>query len=446
MKYFKKIIFLCIFSISLSIFINEKVHANEINNDPLNVDMPNGSIGDIGNDNGGGGGTSDENNYFNSAVTIPTHFDFKESYSRSDIIDYKDDFDYFKFSSNVSGYMNFHFSSSNNKYSIVARIYNENKEELISNHDTTPCESCSFDINNFRIEKNKLYYIQINNGDYNTPYNTYNFSMTLVDDLNNENHPEPINSNVNISSSIDYVGDVDYYTFTANESGVWGYKVTGILNADISIICNDKDIKYSNSLYTYYGSANYQLTNSAFFAFKEGGHYTIKIKGSTIGTYSITKDYDIGMQTIELNSKSFSNSVVYSYPGYIDGYQGYKIGYFTTKDKAKLFINSLSSSNQTEIYAIGFFTFIAGIKYPVLGPAGFLIDTYNYVDNETIEIAINYANQQIDEVDSEGIYIALRLKNGSVSNYQMTIGPWDQKTYYYSDIYYYDYGTIIDEY
>ncbi|QVK17708.1 hypothetical protein KHQ81_12785 [Mycoplasmatota bacterium] len=246
MKYFKKIIFLCIFTISLSIFINEKVTANEIDDDPLNVNMPNGCIGVICEDDGGGGGTSDGNNSYSTAVTISTHFDVKESYSRSDIIDYDYDLDYFKFSTNVDGYMNFHFSSGYND-PIVARIYDENKVELISETATDPnyCESCSFDINDFRIEKNKIYYIRINDGSATDPYNTYDFSMTLVDDLNNENHPVTINSNANISSSIDYNGDVDYYTFT-NLGGVYEIYSTGYGTGNIDMkaelyLCNDSN-------------------------------------------------------------------------------------------------------------------------------------------------------------------------------------------------------------
>ncbi|ERJ12780.1 hypothetical protein [Haloplasma contractile] len=299
-----------------------------------------------------------------------------------------------------------------------------------------------------KIERGQTYYLFIDGlwHSYPDSANDYTFSVTRYVDDNNSDHMEEIDVGSTVTSidgAIDYQGDVDYYQFTAQESGVWGYKVTGILNADISIICNDKDIEYSNSVYTKYGSANYKLTNSSFFAFKEGGHYTIRIEGSNIGTYNINKYYDIGMQTIELNSKSFSKSVVYSYPGYIDGYQGYDIGYFTTKDKAKLFINSLSTGTNAQWGHYGIGVIAGTVTNPFIG---FNTESLFFLDNNEKSRFIDYTTQKIDEMDSESIYIALRLENGSVSNYQMTIGPWDQESYYYSEIFYYDYTTTIDEY
>jgi hypothetical protein len=265
--------------------------------------------------------------------------------------------------------------------------------------------------NELRFEPNSAYYVKIS-----TRENSGRIYFSLFHgDFSTKDNPSVINTMVSYTSSIEYPGDVDYYTFTATEDGVWGYKVTGILNADISIICNDKDIKYSNPLYSYYGSANYTLTNSEFFAFKKGGNYTIKVKGSNIGTYSITKYYDIGMQTNELNSKSFSQSVLYSYPEYIDGYQGYQLGYFITKDKAKLFIDSLSGGALELIgqYSIGV---IAGAAST--NAVGFATTTLITLDNVERSLFIDYAKQRIDEMDSEGNYIAIRLEYGSVSRYQ----------------------------
>lgn len=429
----KKFILFFILTLTISFVTFNQVNAAVYDDGPLYAvdDCGDGSVPCHPGDDSGYVDTSDNpldpksiytNLAIGSSYTISSKFDVKKFPDR----------DYYAIEIHKTGYYQINYSSETSSQFILK---NDASTELIRKGTVLDFETIIY-LTEGTYPLDVQVYTKVDISRY------YSIKFLSLDN-NNKINPEPININESINSSIDYVGDVDYYQFTANESGVWGYKVTGILNADISIICNDEDILYSNPLYTYYGSANYQLTNSSFFAFKEGGHYTIKITGSNIGTYSINKEYDIGMQTIELNSKSFSTSVIYSYPGYIDGYQGYQIGYFTTKDKAKLFIHSLSPDNpaQTASFVIGLISI-----YTPLGPLGFYHDSVTIMDNIEINNFIDYANQNIDEMDSESIYIALRLENGSVNHYQVTICPWDQKTYYYSYMYYYDYTTTTDKY
>ncbi len=440
----KKFIFLFTFMFLVNLW---QIQVNAEIVDSQEVIMPNSCIGpnfclepDPG---GGGGGDKDETSkWLDLEVGFYKTFGYFTEYGEQH---------YYYFTAAKDGYYNFHVKSDDLfGYKIGLDIsLSEHKVDgntifYKSYYSEYYYDSYNND-NQYYFNQGEEYSLIISNSSME-PYEMGKYYLEIeVRDDNSDANKTNIDAlpGGQVDSTIDYEGDVDYYTFTAQEDGVWGYKVTGILNADISIICNDSDILYSNPFWTQYGSANYTLTNSEFFAFKEGGHYTIKIKGSNIGTYSINKYNDIGMQTIELNSKSFSTSVIYSYPGYIDGYQGYKIGYFVTKDKAKLFIDSLSGGTLVDIGHYGIGVIVGAISTNALG---FATDTLILLDNFEKLMFLDYAKQQIDEVDSEGIYIALRLENGSVSRYQMTIGPWDQNTYYYSDVFYYDYRITTDVY
>ncbi len=390
----------------------------------FNAEAFGGIVPNITDPGGGGGGGGDS---YGNAIPINIG-NIGTTVSKCDFMSEDRVEVYYKFTAPGTGDYYFNITPDNS-LSMYAELDNSVYYPQGSSNNWDDNNAVSFDV---QLSSGQTYYLVVENSSlFDSGFVT---SSIFRADVNTKEHPQSINAGVAVNSSIDYIGDADYYTFTPNVSEVWGYKTTGITNVNISIICNTPKKIVDNNWIVIYGESNYLLTNNSFYAFKQGYTYTIRIQGLTTGNYRIEKYDDIGMQTIGLNSSTFNKSVVYTYAN-----GGLIEGYFTNAEEARLYIDEALAPNLP--FTIGSIT-ISVFSLPVWIPSAAIIYT-EADDNISSIIATENADNALTEYETGPVYISIIIPAGTV-HYNITISPWDKNTYNYSDIYYSDFNIEKD--
>lgn len=153
-------------------------------------------------------------------------------------------------------------------------------------------------INNLEVRAGNYYLIKVahNQGYVNLWNNNYiSVTVTLKDD-NLEDKPKYLTSSIQLSSKIDYPGDVDYYIFT-NLGGYYDIYSTGYGNGNI-------DVKAELYLCNNTSCSSYQSTavvkNDDYKSLIES-EYIKKIEYSGMGSYDFGFRVNLGNDTINRN-------------------------------------------------------------------------------------------------------------------------------------------------
>lgn len=205
--------------------------------------------------------------------------------SLSGKIDYTGDVDCFTFTAKISGLYNLEMNNSN--AGIHYSLYDENTKSMGFDNKQTP----------LYLEEGKTYYLKASgeNGVVGTYEGSIKFLRTATDDYgNSQEQAQKARIGQEIKGKVDYTGDMDYFSFTADSTGWYQIATTGNkqnltysikdTNGNIPQINNDKPNiinVYFNQGQTYYAEVKGE----------QGAEYTGTISKEARHRFNIKFDY-----------------------------------------------------------------------------------------------------------------------------------------------------------